>query len=133
MSHRSFAGTVILVAMSISGGPSQAQDYLYRDDDLLCRPGWSSDLYYDRIQAYELQQRMSYAEYQRAMAYNAAVEQKIKGKIQIARKARAEKDARRKEELLARRKAAVTGINSQKTTSAPASSLIGETTKRTAN
>ena len=73
----------------------------YVDDDLLCRPGWSPELYYQQIWEQNNQERIRRMEYQYEMA-NAAAEQRSR---EIARLARLEKVARKREEAISKRKA----------------------------
>lgn len=99
----------------------------YEDDDLLCRPGWSPDLYYQQIWQQNNQQQISMIQYQYSMA-NAAAEQRSREIAKIARQARQEKAARKREETIAKnkaenaRKAAATSTNDRptKTASKPA-------------
>lgn len=72
----------------------------YEDDDLLCRPGWSLELYEQQRWQQNNQQRISMMEYQYALA-NAAAEQRAR---EMARIARQEKAARKRAEMIAKRK-----------------------------
>jgi len=78
--------------------------HAYEDDDLLCRPGWSPELYYQQIWQQNNQQRISMIEYESAKA-NFAAEQKAREKARDLRRVRQEKAARKREELIAKRKA----------------------------
>ena len=78
--------------------------HAYEDDDLLCRPGWSPELYYQQIWQQNNQQRISMIEYESAKA-NFAAEQKAREKARNLRRARQEKAARKREQLIAKRKA----------------------------
>lgn len=95
---------VVVVALSLVSHSVRANESVYQDDDLLCRSGWSPDDYYQRLQQDAYQQRAAHAHYQRAIASEAAAEQKALENIQIARRARIEKESRRREETIARRK-----------------------------
>ncbi len=77
----------------------------YEDDDLLCRPGWSPELYHQQVLQQQYQQRASYADYQNSQMYGSANEQRAAEFIRAARRARFEKAARKREELIAKRKA----------------------------
>ena len=102
---RWFMGMIsIAVTLSISSAIS-ANEYLYQDDDLLCGAGFSLESYHQRIQQNAYQQRAMHAESQRAAANQAAAEQKSLEMSKQARRARIEKEARKREELIAKRKA----------------------------
>ena len=106
----------IVVTVSISRVMS-ANEYLYQDDDLLCGPGFSPESYYQRIRQHEHQQRVSYFENQRAIANQAAAEQRSLEMAQSARRARNEKEARKRAELIAKRKAENSANNAAQTVS----------------
>ncbi len=94
----------IVVMLSISGA-LRANDYLWMDDDLLCSGGNAQERLQQRIQQNAYQQRAMFIENQRAMAYQAAAEQKSLEMSKMARRARFEKEARKREEAIAKRKA----------------------------
>jgi hypothetical protein len=96
--------TTIVVMISISGALS-ANDYLCQDDDLLCSGGNAQERLQQRIQQHAYQQSAMYFENQRAMAYQAAAEQKSLEMTKLARRNRFEKEARKREEAIAKRKA----------------------------
>ncbi len=96
--------TSIVVTLSISSLLSANED-LYQDDDLLCGAGFSPESYHQRIHQNAYQQRVMHAESQRAAANQAAAEQKSLEMSKQARRARIEKEARKREELIAKRKA----------------------------
>lgn len=83
-----------------------ANDLYYQDDDLLCGPGFSPESYYQRIHQHAYQQRVSQAEYQQALQRQAMAEKKAQENIRIARRNRFEKEAKKRAELIAKRKAA---------------------------
>jgi hypothetical protein len=77
----------------------------YDDDDLLCRSGWSPELLQQQQwQQYENQRMMS-AQYQYAMTYGAAAEQQRLEMIRSARRGKLEKQAQRRAQIIANRKA----------------------------
>ena len=94
----------IVLCLSISV-VLRANDHLYEFDDVLCGGGFSPEIYQQRLQQHAYQQRAAYAENQRAMAYAAAAEQKSLEMSKMARRARFEKEARKREEIIAKRKA----------------------------
>ena len=93
------------LGLMLSANPGWSNDYLYQDDDLLCGPGFSLETYHQRIQQHVSAQRALAAEYERTMIRQAAAEQIAREKVKGARRARFEKEARRREEVIARRKA----------------------------
>ena len=100
MTRRFFLSAVLVTSILILSDISHA----YEDDDLLCRPGWSPELYHQQIWEQNNQQRISMIEYESAKA-NFAAEQKAREKARDLRRVRQEKAARKREELIAKRKA----------------------------
>jgi hypothetical protein len=98
------AKTIVLI-LYLSGSSSWGNDLYYQDDDLLCGPGFSPESYYQRIHQHAYQQCVSQAEYQQAVVRQLIAEKKSQEKIKIARRNRIEKEAHRREELIAKRKA----------------------------
>ncbi len=94
----------IVVTLSISSALS-ANDDLCLDDDLLCSGGNAQERLHQRIQQNAYRQTAMYVENQRAMAYQAAAEQKSQEMSKLARRARFEKETRKREEAVAKRKA----------------------------
>ena len=78
--------------------------HAYEDDDLLCRPGWSPEIYHQQMMEQFDQQRMMQAQYRYAITYGAADEQKSREILKLTRLARKEKEARKRDELIAKRK-----------------------------
>ena len=115
----------IVITLSISGA-LWANDYLWMDDDLLCSGGNAQERLQQRIQQNAYQQRAMFVENQRAMAYQAAAEQKSLEMSKMARRARFEKEARKREAAIAKRK----GENAFKNVS-PSASL--QTASKTLN
>src|SRR5947209_1990673 len=100
MSRWSVAFAVIVVVASADYHFARAYD----DDDLLCRPGWSPEILHQQLwQQYE-QQRAIEAEHQYAIAHGAAAEQRALERIKSARRSQHDKAARRRDELIAKRK-----------------------------
>lgn len=95
-------GLILIFSVSLV----RANDLYYQDDDLLCGPGFSPESYYQRIYQHAYQQRVLQAEYQQAMQRQAIAEQKAQENTKIARRNRFEKEAKRRAELIAKRKAA---------------------------
>ena len=96
--------TTIVVTFTIAGALS-ADDHLCQDDGFMCSGGNPQERLHQRIQQYAYEQRAMYVENQRAMAYQAAAEQKALEMSKMARRARFEKEARRRDEAIAKRKA----------------------------
>ena len=96
--------TSIVVMLSIAGTLS-ADEHLCQDDGFMCSGGNPQERLHQRIQQYTYEQRAMYAENQRAMAYQVAAEQKSLEMTKLARRARFEKEARKREEAIAKRKA----------------------------
>lgn len=100
MTRRFSLSAITVTSILILSDISQA----YEDDDLLCRPGWSPELYHQQVWEQNNQQRINMIEYEYAKASFAA-EQRGREKARSLRRARQEKAARKREELIAKRKA----------------------------
>lgn len=77
----------------------------YEDDDLLCRSGWSPEMYQQHQWQHFENQRLMSAQYQYAMTYGAAAEKRRQEMIRSARRAKIEKEATRRAQIIANRKA----------------------------
>jgi len=104
MQRWSMRVTSIVVAFTIAGALS-ADEHLCQDDGFMCSGGNPQERLHQRIQQYAYEQRAMHVENQRAMAYQAAAEQKALEMTKLARRARFEKEARKREEAIAKRKA----------------------------
>lgn len=92
---------VMLAVMAGSSGVVLGYD----DDDLLCRPGWSPEVLHQQLWQQYHQQRAAEFEYQNAMIREHHLEQRGIERIQAARAIKREKEARKREQQIARRKA----------------------------
>lgn len=99
----------IVMGFSLTGQMISANEYIdecvYQADDVLCGGGFSPESYHQRIRDTAYQRMAAYTEQRFAAAYEAAAEQRTLEKRQAAHRAQREKDARRKEDIIAKRKA----------------------------
>jgi|GEM_PF-4839825 len=100
MFHRKTTFTAIALMAGSSGIV-----WGYDDDDLLCRPGWSPELMQQQLWQQHHQQQVLQIEYQHTLQREFVAEQRRMERIQSARIAKREKEAQKREQQIARRKA----------------------------
>ena len=93
------------------------------DDDVNCQ-GFSPEQYQQRIREHQNSQRRMYQQYHSEMEDQAAIEQRAYERIRLARRARFEKEARHREELIARRRAARPSQSTAKSVTTKSSSVV---------
>ena len=92
------------MALAVYGSPVRAYEFEAEDDSVLCQ-GFSPEMYYQRMQQRTNQQRAMYIDYQRAIEEESISRERTFEMIKSARRARIQKEASRRDELIAKRRA----------------------------